>query len=555
MLHHINHCITIFLVLRCAGLRTWVPYDSKYLSYRRCSCQKVPTNINQHLASPEGKHPKQPILKATEVSFQHTLKMSACEQTADNFALPAAPLISTSSNGSASTSVNSRHGWGRSAPPKQGFEATSYFNHHASHNKIPSRNDSKVGNEDSRLPLLKSFSPKLPLKISRKGNPRDPLENASVVVIEPAIYEASKIKPVGGLAIEPEIIDFDRLSMIPNSYNDSDNDVSVSTYFQSPAPVVPKHRSPRRAVLVAATYFGSRAIPSLPTNIKYTQALFDLLTRKLGYRKENVVVLTDMPSHLVGISVQRQPTRYNLIDAMKWLVRNSQAGDKLFFAYSGLGTRTCKDKGNPKRLEECLIPTDYPEEPAIPQVRVSGLLMKELHKDATLTAILDCKQAHTIFKLPYLLVAHRESKKTYVVKYTLEYEEGIPAIMHGMTIGSKLLFGRLRRDFVKVRRRATEEDQETLANSLSSKGRAVAFGGCGNFLDISNDSLLRPMPSGTLTWAIVEHISKSHDDKIPITFRSILMAIAPVVSKRRGSQMAQITMSHKMHLDTPALFI
>lgn len=367
------------------------------------------------------------------------------------------------------------------------------------------------------------------------------------------------IEPVGGLAITPQVVQFVASTGLPeDSYSVAVARGLPTTISRGPRRVVSvsesTRRPHRRALLVGATYFGSSSIHHFPSNVKHLQGLFDLLTRRLGYRKENICVLTDMPRQVVGATMHKVPTRDNLLAAMSWLVDNSGEGDKLFFCFSGLSREAQKNAKTGKWVEECLLPSDYPMASSIPQLQVADRLLRHLHPKATLTAILDCNRSHPVIRLPYILVSHRESRKKHRIKHTYQYTEALPAIMQRVTIGAMLLFRGLRNDVIEARRENAEIEQKKLAMWTGKRGKVVAFGGCANHLDVTDGEWLKPMPTGALTWALVDEITQSIDNKKSMTFRSLLSGISPVVCKKRHSQMVQITMSHQIHLDTPVFF-
>ena len=57
------------------------------------------------------------------------------------------------------------------------------------------------------------------------------------------------------------------------------------------------------------------------------------LVENYGYKREDMVILTDDPENTNPIS---QPTRENIIRAMQWLVADAQPNDALFLHYSGM---------------------------------------------------------------------------------------------------------------------------------------------------------------------------------------------------------------------------
>lgn len=57
------------------------------------------------------------------------------------------------------------------------------------------------------------------------------------------------------------------------------------------------------------------------------------LSERYNYKTEDMVILMDDPS----FNWRQQPTRQNILEAMKWLVGGAQPNDSLFFHYSGHG--------------------------------------------------------------------------------------------------------------------------------------------------------------------------------------------------------------------------
>lgn len=477
------------------------------------------------------------------------------------------PRGSSTSPHTSAAGRTSRHGWGRSAPPKKGFQATSDFGHHVIYNSPRANVRTGRKSQTHSTTTRKSVSSLLPFKGGNKkrNSPVSVPDKVSVVAKDAAQVEARETKLVGGLVMRPEVVQFEAApsKMPPDSFSGiaarevaPNTDITIRSNKIKKGPKVAgrgpvltstAHRPRRRALLVGASYVESSTINGFPKSVKHIQALFDLLTRKLGYEKEDVWVLTDMPRQVVGACMNRVPNRCNLMAGMRWLVQESGAGDTLFFGFSGLASEAKKDENTGAWMENFLLPSDYPDVEGIPQKEVAETLLKGLHCDATLTVILDCNQAQGVLKLPYLLVADRESSKKDAIKQRFEYKDGMGANVHRLTIGTMGVFGRLHREWVERRRRVAEMEQYKLAQCLSRSGKVVAFGGCGTYVDV-------PFGNGTLTWAIVNEVSKSVETERPMTFRSILMGISGVVCKERRSQMAQISMSHLVHLDAPVFF-
>ncbi|KAJ7670755.1 caspase domain-containing protein [Mycena polygramma] len=103
---------------------------------------------------------------------------------------------------------------------------------------------------------------------------------------------------------------------------------AISPHFQ-----YSKCTGRRRALCIGINYRGQRH--ELRGCINDAKHVFSFLVRHAGYKAEDIVVLTDDSPH-----ARSQPTRQNIIDAMRWLVRDARPHDALFFHYSGHGGQT-----------------------------------------------------------------------------------------------------------------------------------------------------------------------------------------------------------------------
>ena len=89
----------------------------------------------------------------------------------------------------------------------------------------------------------------------------------------------------------------------------------------------------RKALLVGINYFGQSG--ELRGCINDVHNVSKYLSENFGYAREDMVTLTDDQQNAMG-----QPTKENIIRAMRWLVNGVQPNDSLFFHYSGHGGQT-----------------------------------------------------------------------------------------------------------------------------------------------------------------------------------------------------------------------
>jgi len=101
------------------------------------------------------------------------------------------------------------------------------------------------------------------------------------------------------------------------------------------------------------------------------------------------------------------PTRDNILKGINWLVEGAQAGDQLFFYYSGHGSCVPDKSGDEDDgFDETIVPVDYKfgtgEEGQIIDDDLHILLVKSLKKGVQLTALFDSAQSATILDLPFI---------------------------------------------------------------------------------------------------------------------------------------------------------
>jgi hypothetical protein len=84
----------------------------------------------------------------------------------------------------------------------------------------------------------------------------------------------------------------------------------------------------RKALLIGINYFGQSN--QLKGCINDVTQMSTFLNTRYGYRREDMVILTDDQRNPMS-----QPTKANIIKAMRWLVKDAQPNDSLFIHFSG----------------------------------------------------------------------------------------------------------------------------------------------------------------------------------------------------------------------------
>lgn len=109
----------------------------------------------------------------------------------------------------------------------------------------------------------------------------------------------------------------------------------------------------RLAVLVGCNYLNTPN--ELHGCINDVLAMKDTLVKRFGFDTTNIELLTDAPG-----SSSPMPTGANIKQALARMVDRAEAGDVLYFHYSGHGTRIpSKKPGHPFRQEEAIVPCDF----------------------------------------------------------------------------------------------------------------------------------------------------------------------------------------------------
>ncbi|KAI0696594.1 caspase domain-containing protein [Cytidiella melzeri] len=117
-----------------------------------------------------------------------------------------------------------------------------------------------------------------------------------------------------------------------------------------------------------------------------------------GYKAEDIVLLTDDSSNPRSI-----PTRANVLDAMRWLVKDSHQHDSLIFHYSGHGSQVKDRDGDEKDgFDEVILPVDFARAGYISDDLMHQIMVHSLPLGCRLTAIFDSCHSGSALDLPYL---------------------------------------------------------------------------------------------------------------------------------------------------------
>ncbi|KAF9054929.1 peptidase C14, partial [Hymenopellis radicata] len=152
----------------------------------------------------------------------------------------------------------------------------------------------------------------------------------------------------------------------------------------------------KKALCIGINYIGHPQ--ALRGCINDARHVHDFLIKRWGYKDEDIVMLTDDSKN-----PRQRPTRANIIDAMRWLVKDARTNDSLFFHYSGHGGQTRDLDGDElDGYDEVIYPMDFQRSGHLTDDVMHRILVKSLPRGCRLTALFDCCHSGTVLDMPYI---------------------------------------------------------------------------------------------------------------------------------------------------------
>lgn len=153
----------------------------------------------------------------------------------------------------------------------------------------------------------------------------------------------------------------------------------------------------RRALLIGINYTGQKGELSGCHND--VERIKEYIMNVHGFRERDITILIDDGK---GPS----PTRHNIMLQLKQLVKESVAGDSVFFHYSGHGGRLADDNGDEyDGYDETLIPVDFEKAGQIRDDELYRYFVTKFKEGVLVTSLMDCCHSGTVLDLPYKFVA------------------------------------------------------------------------------------------------------------------------------------------------------
>ncbi|KAK7246746.1 hypothetical protein RIF29_41616 [Crotalaria pallida] len=155
-------------------------------------------------------------------------------------------------------------------------------------------------------------------------------------------------------------------------------------------------RCNKRAVLCGVTY-GKRKY-RLKGTIDGINAMKALLVENFKFPIDCIRILTE-EAHDRNLI----PTRRNILESLRWLVKDCQPGDSLMFYFSGHSLKQADfNEDEIDGLDESICPVDFKKEGTITDDEINSTIVWPLKKGVILHVIVDADHSGTTFVLMYV---------------------------------------------------------------------------------------------------------------------------------------------------------
>jgi hypothetical protein len=240
----------------------------------------------------------------------------------------------------------------------------------------------------------------------------------------------------------------------------------------------------KKALLIGINYTGtSNELYGCISDVNSIKERID----KQGFN--DIKVLTDLTS--------KKATRDNILEAFKNLLINSQAGDLLFFLYSGHGSYTIDRNGDEKDgRDELIVSCDLQ---GILDDELKSLIQTHLKEGVTLFAMIDSCFSGSVLDLKYQFMD------------SLDYDK------------------------------FTENSTQ-----LETRGNVFMISGCTDN-QTSADAVFDNKPNGAMTWSLLECLKQ----KPNVNWRELVKNMRDLLKTSQFTQTPQFSCGTFENIDTP----
>ncbi|XP_047973813.1 metacaspase-1-like [Salvia hispanica] len=256
----------------------------------------------------------------------------------------------------------------------------------------------------------------------------------------------------------------------------------------SPAPITLRQAARgKRALLCCISYKKKKF--ELKGTIHDMKNMRDLLIHQFHFPPESILILAEKETYL-------EPTRKNIEDSFRWLMRGIEEGDSLVFYFSGHGLRQRGIHGDEiDGFDETICPLDFETNGMIFDNYINETLVNPLIKGVTLHAIVDSCHSGTVLDLP--LVYNINTNK---------WDDNSP-----------------------------EEGRNAFKGT--SGGKAICFSACEDYQQAADTTAFSTdkNSTGAMTYTFIKAVKAAVTSKRKISYREILLQMHESLKKEDHS--------------------
>lgn len=290
----------------------------------------------------------------------------------------------------------------------------------------------------------------------------------------------------------------------------------------------------RKALIIGINYIGTKN--QLRGCINDANAMCKFLIDRFGYKKEDIVMLTDDQREMVKV-----PTRQNIIRACQWLVSDARPNDSLVFHFSGHGgTQKNLDGSEESGFDSTIVPVDFEAAGQIIDDQLHDLLVRPLPPGARLTAFFDSCHSGSALDLPFVYSTKGVIKEPNMLKAV--GSSGLNAVMSYAQGNIGGVVSSLSDAFTKVSRGGSHNRQEEIARNFSPADVVMISGSKDE--QTSADSTEYGVATGAMSYAFINVMASQ-----PVQSYISLLNNMRAAMSGKYSQKPQLSSSHPIDVN------
>ncbi|KAG6879553.1 Ca(2+)-dependent cysteine protease [Termitomyces sp. T32_za158] len=287
----------------------------------------------------------------------------------------------------------------------------------------------------------------------------------------------------------------------------------------------------RKALCIGINYVGQQG--QLRGCINDVHNIVDFLITNFGYKKDDIVILTDDQKNPRAI-----PTKENIISAMQWLVRGAAPNDSLFFHYSGHGGQTKDlDGDEADGYDEVIYPVDFQRNGHIVDDLLHEIMVKPLPAGCRLTSIFDSCHSGSVLDLPYIYSTEGKIKEP-----NLAAEAG-QGLLSAVTSYARGDMGGVLKSAMGLMKTVTgnqDKANQYAKATRTSPADVISWSGCKDS-QTSADTQEQGKATGAMSYAFTTVLRKNKQQ----SYQQLLGNIRDIL-KAKYDQKPQLSSSHPM---------